>query len=311
MRLYKIAEGLKCPRKILLHISRSLEKKGFFDKWSDESWIKIRYWLRNGNMPDLDNPQTYTEKLQWLKLYNRNPLYTKLVDKYEVKKYVAACIGDEYIIPTLGVWDNFEDIPFDELPDQFVLKCTHDSGGIVICKDKSKLDKAHARTVLNCFLQSNYYLRTGREWPYKNVKPRIMAEVYMEDDKTQELRDYKFFTFDGIVRALYIASDRQNSKVDTKFDFYDSNFIHLDIVNGHPNAKDVIEKPSKFDAMKSLAEKLSVGIPHVRVDLYEVNGKIYYGEYTFFHLSGMTPFKPEIWDKTFGDWLQLPAKYNG
>lgn len=302
----KIIEAIKSPWKIFLHISRPLEQIGFFDKWSDEKWIKVRYWLRNGKYPDLENPKTYNEKLQWIKLHDRNPLYTILVDKYEVKKYVQEKISRDYVIPVLGIWDSFDEIDFSKLPNQFVLKCTHDSGGIVICKDKSKFDKSTAKGKIEKSLRTNYYLRSGREWPYKNVNPRIMAETYMEDSKTKELRDYKFFAFDGDVKVLYIASERQNPNEETRFDFYDMDFNHLDIVWGHPNSKKSIEKPEKFELMCHLASELSKGIPHVRVDFYEVDRKVYFGEFTFFTYSGMTPFIPDKWDRVFGEWIKLP-----
>ena len=226
-----------------------------------------------GKKLNLKNPKTYNEKLQWMKLYDRNPLYTRLVDKYEVKPYVAERIGQEYIIPTLGVWDRVEDIDFDALPDQFVLKCTHDSGGLVICRDKSKLNIEEAKRKLNKSLKNNFFY-VGREWPYKNVKPRILAEAYMEDTATAELRDYKFFCFDGVVKAMFVATDRQKEGEEVKFDFYDADYNHLPFRQGHPNANRPTEKPATFEQMRQLAEKLSRGLPQVRVDLYEVNGKI-------------------------------------
>ena len=269
-------------------------------------WLTWRFKQRLGYRMDWKNPKTFNQKLQWLKVYDRNPEYTKMVDKYEAKKYVAERIGEEYIIPTLGVWDRFDDIDFDSLPDQFVLKCTHDSGGLVICRDKSTLDKAAAKKKIEYSLAQNYYA-TSKEWPYKNVKPRIIAEKYMEDSKTAELRDYKFFAFDGKAKAMFIASERYGAE-ETKFDFYDMEFNHLDLRNGHPNSNAKIDKPVCFDQMRELAEKLSKGIPQLRVDFYEVDGKIYFGELTFAHWSGMTPFEPQEWDKTFGDWITLPKK---
>lgn len=283
--------------------------KGFFNWMDDEKYLKIAYKIRMGKELNLQQPKTYSEKLQWLKLYDRKQIYTDLVDKYQVKKIVANIIGENYIIPTLGVWDRAEDIDFDVLPDQFVLKCTHDSGGLVICKDKKKLDKAAAVKKLNACLKHNFYY-AQREWPYKNVKPRIIAEKYMEDNETHELRDYKFFAFDGRVKALFIASDR-GSKEETKFDFFDENFNHLPFTNGHPNADIIPKKPQQFELMKELASKLSKKIPQVRVDFYEVNGKVYFGEITFFHWSGMTPFEPEEWDYKFGEWIELPEKMGG
>ncbi|MBQ8320985.1 MAG: glycosyl transferase [Clostridia bacterium] len=271
----------------------------------DVPFLKLKYRVAMKKKLNLKNPVTYNEKLQWLKLHDRKPIYTEMVDKYEAKRYVAERIGEEYIIKTLGVWDHFDDIDFDKLPDRFVLKCTHDSGGLVIVKDKNNLDKAAAKEKIEKCLKRNFYY-AGREWPYKNVKPRVLAEEYMEDSKTEELRDYKFFAFNGKVKALFIASERQKENEETKFDFFDAEYNHLPVRNGHPNAEVPPEKPENFEKMKKLAEKLSEGIPHLRVDFYEVDGKIYFGELTFSHWSGMVPFEPEEWDKTFGDWIELP-----
>ena len=273
----------------------------------DVTFLKLKYRVAMKKKLNLKNPTTYNEKLQWLKLNDRKPIYTDMVDKYEAKKFVADRIGEEYIIQTLGVWDHFDEIDFDALPNRFVLKCTHDSGGLVIVKDKNKLDKLAAREKIERCLKRNFYY-SGREWPYKNVKPRVLAEEYMEDSKTAELRDYKFFTFNGKVKALFIASERQKEDEETKFDFFDADYNHLPVKNGHPNAQVPPEKPETFEQMKELAEKLSQGIPHLRVDFYEVDGKIYFGELTFSHWSGMVPFEPAEWDKTFGDWIELPEK---
>lgn len=292
---------IKRPQLLFL----TLGHREWFNWMSDEQYLKIAFWAKMGIWPNIDYPKTYSEKLQWIKLHDRNPLYTKLVDKYEVKLLVAEKIGDKYIIPTLGVWDNVEDIDFDSLPNQFVLKCTHDSGGLVICKDKRELDIDAAKKKLNTCLKHSFYWGM-REWPYKDVKPRIIAEQYMEDE-TGELRDYKFFCFDGEVKALFIASDRTKD-IETKFDFYDEDFNHLPFTNGHPNAEVPPSKPVCFEEMKELAQILSKGIPHVRVDFYEIIGKVYFGEMTFFHWSGMTPFVPEEWDDKFGSWIKLPEK---
>ena len=304
---------MKSAKKILSYITSfsgivSLANRTFIARFiSDELTVKCKYKLRMGKNLNLDNPKTYNEKLQWLKLYDRNPEYTKMVDKYEVKKYVADKIGEEYIIPTLGVWDKFEDIDFDKLPDQFVLKCTHDSGGLVICKDKSKLDINKAKKKIKSCLKNNYYWPT-REWPYKDVKPRIIAEQYMVDESGYELKDYKFFCFDGKVKMLFIATDRGVEGKDTKFDFFDENFVHLPIKNGHENADKELACPEGFEKMKELAEKLSAGIPQLRVDFYNINGQIYFGETTFFHWSGMVPFEPEEWDLKFGEYIKLPNR---
>ena len=298
----KINKYLKSPKKVFSYLNQK-----FFNRLvPDVLYVKSRYKKRTGKKLNLKNPQSFNEKLQWLKLYDRNPLYTKMVDKYEAKKYVADIIGEEYIIPTLGVWDNFEDIDFDRLPNQFVLKCTHDSGGLVIVRDKEKLDKKKAREKINRSLKRNYFW-ANREYPYKDVKPRIIAEVYMEDEKSGELPDYKYFCFNGEAKVMFIATER-SAKEETKFDFYDMDFNHLPFTNGHPNSNKEIQKPEKFEDMKVLAEKLSKGIPQVRVDFYEVNGKIYFGELTFFHWSGMKPFNPPEWDLKLGEYITLPIK---
>lgn len=274
--------------------------KGSVEK--DKEYLEILYRFYMKKKCNIDNPITYNEKLQWLKLYDRNEYYTKLVDKYEVKKIVSNKIGEEYLIKTLGVWDNFDDIDFNKLPNKFVLKCTHDSGGIVICTDKNKLNIKKARKKINHCLQRNYYLN-HREWPYKNIKPRIIAEEYYVDESGKELKDYKFFCFNGKAKMLFVATDRP---FDTKFDFFDMNFKHLPIINGHPNATSEILKPKNFDKMIEISEKLSSGIPHVRIDLYNVNGEIKFGEMTFYHWSGLVPFEPEEWDYKLGEWIQLP-----
>lgn len=269
----------------------------------DSLYIQIKYFYRFHKFANINHPITYNEKLQWMKLNDRNPLYTKLCDKYEVKEYVKNIIGEKYIIPTLGIYDSFDEINFDELPNQFVLKCTHDSGGLVICKDKSIFDVEKAKEKINNSLKTNYYYHS-REWPYKNIKPRIIAEKYMED-MSGDLTDYKFFCFDGEVKALYVATDRQLKDEETKFDFFDDEFNHLDLYNSHPNSKKEIKKPEHFDEMKQIASKLSKGFKHVRVDLYESGGKVYFGELTFFHMSGFQPFIPEKWDYIFGEWFKL------
>ncbi len=271
-----------------------------------EQFLKRMYAIHMGRELNLEHPLTYTEKLQWLKLYDHRPEYTTMVDKYAVKEYIADKIGQEYVVPLLGVWDKTEDIDFDSLPDQFVLKTTHDSGGIVVCKDKSRLDIPAARKKLSYFLKRNYYDH-NREWPYKNVPHRIIAEKYMEDSQQGELRDYKFFTFGGVPKVLYIAQGRGRGG-ETVADFFDMEFNHLPFTIDHDIAPVLPEKPINFERMQELAAKLSAGTPQLRVDFYEVDGKVYFGEMTFFHCSGLEAFHPEQWDRTFGDWVTLPPK---
>lgn len=294
----KLIKGIKHPEWLLGVILRRF----FAGFMKDETFIKWEYFSGMRKFPDLKSPKTYNEKLQWLKLNDKHSEYTIMVDKYEAKEYVKKIIGEEYIIPTLGVWDNFDEIDFDKLPNQFVLKTTHDSGGIVVCKDKTKLDLNVARKKLEKSLQHNFFYE-HREYPYKDVKPRIIAEKFMVDESGTELKDYKFFCFDGIVKMLFVATDRP---FDTRFDFYDTDFKHLPFKQGHPLATKEIRKPNGFEEMKRIASTLSKGIPHVRVDLYDINGKIYFGELTFFHLSGNVPFEPKEWDNKIGEWLKLP-----
>lgn len=294
-------------RMTIWEIIRLICAKGYMRWLPDGLYLRIMYHASQLKKLHLNNPVAYTEKIQWLKLYDRNPLYTTLVDKYKVREYVAEKIGNEYIIPLLGVWDSPDKIKFDLLPDRFVLKCNHDSGTVIICKNKKTLDIEKTKKYLNMRQQKDSY-KPGREWPYKNVKRKIIAEPFMEDEKTGELRDYKFFCFDGKVKLLYVATNRQSEDIETCFDFFDLDYNHLNVRNGHPNAIIPPEKPSSFDLMIHLAEKLSLGIPHVRVDFYEVNGKPYFGEMTFSHMCGMTPFEPYDIDVEMGKWLHLPEK---
>lgn len=271
----------------------------------DKKYLEFRYFLTFHKILNLNMPVTYNEKLQWMKLYDRNPLYTKLVDKYEVKKILEKKYkGNIQLVPTLGVWNSFDEIDFDKLPQKFVLKCTHDSGSILICKDKKTFDYNTARKHFNKCIKHSGYIG-GREWAYKNVKPRILAEELLQEPNNEGIKDYKFFCFNGKVKALFIATDRGIKGKDVKFDFFDENFCHLPLKHGHENAIITPKKPSNFESMKSEAEILSKGLRHVRIDFYDINNKIYFGEFTFYHHSGFVPFDPEIWDEKFGAWLDL------
>ena len=297
--LNEIFNRIKNPQLIVLDIFNKFSKY-----LTDEQFLRYRFRIVMGKRLDLKNPTSYNEKLQWLKLYDRNPLYTKLVDKVAVKDYVASIIGNEYIIPTLKVYKSPEEVRIEDLPERFVLKTNHDgdSLGVFVCKDKKNFDFNKAISILSKNLQHNYYY-TGREWPYKNVNPVIFAEEYKEDE-FGELRDYKFFCFNGVVKALFVATDRSVGHV--KFDYFDRDFNHLDFTQSHPMSNVTLKKPDNFEKMIELAERLSKGLPHVRIDLYNCNGKIYFGEMTFYHYGGMIKFHPEEWDYKFGSWLQLP-----
>lgn len=275
----------------------------------DKTYLSWIYQLECGHRLNLNHPQRYNEKLQWLKLYYRDSLWTKLVDKYGVKELVSERVGSEYIVPCLGVWNRGEDIEWDKLPDRFVLKTNHDSGnnGVFICKDKAKIDKGRWIKKINASLRRDTSI-PGREWPYKDVERCVFAEKYLED-ATGELRDYKFFCFDGIVKYLFIATERQSGG-EVKFNYFDADFNDLGIVQQHPMSAKKIEKPKMFEQMKELAAKLSKELPEVRVDLYEVDGKIYFGEYTFFHHGGMVSFHPDKWDFIWGENIVLPKANN-
>lgn len=276
----------------------------------DRPYLALKFYKNFGRWPNLKSPQTFSEKLQWLKLYNRNPNYTTLVDKYAVKEYVASIIGEEYVIPTLGIWDKPEDIEWDKLPNQFVLKTTHGGGndGVVICRDKNTFDRQKAIRLLNDNMKTDLY-KVWREWPYKNVPKRVLAEKYIEPrPEIKDLSDYKFFCFDGEVKGLFVATERQNPNEEVKFDFFDAEFNHLPFRQGHDHAKVTPKKPENFELMKKLAAQLSQGMSHVRVDLYDLGDKVLFGELTLFHFSGMVPFEPEEWDYKFGNFISLPKK---
>lgn len=306
MSLYsKITNGLKllydCNFRWLY-----LASFGKYDDWDDEAFLKKAFKCHMYKELNLDSPQTLNEKLQWLKLYNRKPEYTIMVDKYAVRKYIADTIGEEYLIPLLGVWDNPDDIDFDALPNQFVLKCNHNSGlGMCICKDKRKLDIEKVKDGLRKGLEQDYYL-TGREWPYKNVKHRIIAEKYMTDSPNiDEFTDYKFYCFNGYVDCVLTCIERSTGN--PKFYFFDKDWklLRYNKRGKAAPADFTLPKPENIDEMFRIAGELSREIPFVRVDLYNSCGKIYFGELTFFPDSGWDPNRlPEI-DLYFGNLVDL------
>ena len=297
-------------KQIISYIKRPLN---LFDTWAfmgrlnwlpDKWYLSLMFRSHMGYWMNWKHPITFNEKLQWLKLYDRKPLYTKLVDKYEVREYIANKIGQEYLIPLLGVWDSFDEIDFNKLPNQFVLKCTHDSGGVFICKDKKQFNLREVKQKITKVLSHNFYYN-GREWPYKNIKPRIIAEKYMEDEYG-ELRDFKFFCFNGVVKYLQVDYDRF---IEHHRNIYDLDWNLLPFTIQYPSKQGyAIKKPTMLKTMQDIANKLSQNIPHVRVDLYCVNEKIYFGELTFYHGAGFEHFNPDRWDKVFGQYLNLPQR---
>ena len=271
----------------------------------DELYVKWMWKLNKLGYPlHLSNPRTFNEKLQWLKLHDRNPEYTTMVDKIRVKEWVASKIGEQYIIPTLGTWSNPEEIDFDSLPNQFVLKCNHNSGlGLYVCKDKKLMNKKQVIKDLKKGLKQNYYIE-GREWPYKDVKPMILAEKYMEDESGFELKDYKVFNFNGEPKIIEIDYDRF---IGHKRHLYDVNWNKIDATIEFPSDPNrSFEKPKVLEELLSLSRALSQGIPHVRTDFYIIGDRIYFGEMTFFHGSGLEHITPHEFDIQMGDWLKLP-----
>ncbi len=287
------------PKNIIL----SMLYRNYFFFLPDKMFLKLRYRLVFDKKLNLKTPKLFNEKIQWLKLYDRKDIYTMMVDKIEAKKYVANIIGKEYIVPTLGIYNEFDDIDFNVLPKQFVIKCNHDSDGLIICRDKSKLDIEAARKKINRCLKRNYYA-IGREWPYKNVKPKILIEEYMEDKKTKVLRDYKFFCFNGIPKIMYI-SEKSHTK-DQKIAFFDMDYNQLDIKRtDYNNYEKLPNIPVNFEKMKKLAAVLAKKICHLRVDFYEVNGKIYFGELTFHTGSGFISFEDDKWNLELGKLIDI------
>ena len=279
-------------------------RKIILDSMPDNIYLKLRFRQYMRKKLNLKNPQSFNEKLQWLKLYDRNPFYTTLVDKYAVKKYVADLIGNKYIIPTFGVWDSFDEIDFDTLPNDFVLKCTHDSGGVIICRNKSTFNRQEAKEKLSLSLKTNFF-KYGREWPYKNVPRRIIAEKFMQNNLDKDLKDYKFFCFNGKCKIFKIDFDRFTNHGANYYDARTKELLKFGEKVCMPNFEKSLEIPAQIDEMICLAEKLSRDISFLRVDFYVVNNRIYFGELTFYPASGFGEFIPNEWDEKLGDMIRL------
>lgn len=274
---------------------------------SDKVYLRLKYRCRMGYWMNFSNPRTFNEKLQWLKLYDRNPEYTLMVDKVKVKDYVSEKIGEKYIIPTISVWNKAEDIDFDTLPNQFVLKCNHNSGGLFICKDKNKVSEEEWKKIkkgLSKSLNTNFY-SLFREWPYKNVERKILAEQYMVDESGYELKDYKFFCFNG--RVEYCKVDF-NRSTEHRANYYDS-LWNLQMFGEElcpPKFERNFPCPDNFSEMLELARQLANGIPFARIDFYSISGRTYFGEITFFPAAGWGKFTPLDTDEKLGNLLRLP-----
>jgi hypothetical protein len=262
-----------------------------------------------GQKLNLEHPRTFNEKMQWLKLYNRNHEYTGMTCKYNVRKIISEKVGEEYLIPLLGVWDTFDDIDFSQLPNQFVLKCTHDSNSVVICQNKKVFNINAAKKKILHHLNQNWY-SSSREWQYKNITPRIIAEQYMIDESGTELKDYRVFCFSGEPKLIAVdfgKNETFSKATSHKRNFYTVNWDYLPFeLRFTSDSSFEIKKPKNLDQILDFSKKLSNNIPFVRIDWYNINDKIYFGEITFFHASGIQKFSPPEWDKKLGDWLILP-----
>ena len=303
---HNIERHVCADMQVIHSVLRSVEaaddetKKRYHALYDDNNYLKILFFIRTGKELNLQNPQTFNEKLQWLKIHNRKPEYTRMVDKFEFKNYVEEKLGSGYTIPTIGVYDSVDEIEWDKLPEQFVLKCTHDSGSIAICRDKKEFDIDIDTKFLRERLSVNYFWYS-REWPYKNVKPRIIAEQYMQDGDNETLNVYKIFNFHGVPKLIQMI---QNDKTpEETIDYFDTDWNLLELRQNYPNSEKPLPRPQKLEEMLSLARKLSEGIPFVRTDFYVINGKVYVSEFTFFSDGGMAVFHPEKWDKILGEWI--------
>lgn len=302
----KILKLLLKPKYTFWAVCNLILDRALAPMMSDKLFLKMKYLLIMGKWPNIDHPATFNEKLQWLKINDRKSIYTTMVDKYEAKKYVSHLIGEEHIIPTLGVWDQVEDIDFDSLPNQFVLKITHDSGGLCICRDKTTFDREKAIKILRKALNRDYFLQ-NREWPYKNVKRRIIAEQFLSGmgGQNYQLLDYKFYCFNGEPKFLYISKGMDNHKTArvsfVSLEWKQASFGRLD----YKAFDEIPPCPENFDDMVHIARLLSKGTQFLRVDLYNHYGKILFSELTFFPCSGMMPFAPNSKDLEIGDLLKL------
>lgn len=295
----KILRIVKNPLKLI----RPLGSRGLLNWIPDKVYLKLIYYCETGKKLNLLNPITFNEKIQWLKLYDRRPEYTSYVDKYLVRDYVKNSIGEQYLIPLIAKFDSVDEIDWISLPSRFVLKCTHGSGCNIICNDKEKLDIDKVKKQLKQWMKKNWFW-FGREWPYKNIKPSIICEKYMVDESGIELKDYKVFCFNGKPKLIQVDYNRF---VNHKRNLYDIKWNYINASIKYPtDSSFAIKKPDKLEEMLKLAEKLAKNYPHVRVDFYNINGKIYFGEMTFYHGSGFEEFHPSEIGKLFGNWIKLP-----
>lgn len=294
---------IKNPSKIFDYIEYKILHSSYGKKMDDEEYVKRMFKLNMGYELDLENPKTFNEKLQWLKLYNHKEEYPIMVDKYLSKEYVAKRIGDKYIAKLLGIWNSVDEIDWESLPSQFVLKTTHDCGGVVVCKDRNTLNIDKSKAFLNKHMKRQYFYHC-REWPYKNVIPRIIAEEFLQDGDREVLPVYKIMCFGG--EPKIIQTIQNDKKENETIDYFDVNWNLLDLRQNYPNSNNPLPKPKKLDEMLSVAKELSCGTSFIRVDLYTASDEIYFSEFTFFSDAGFASFDPWEWDEKLGEWIHLP-----
>lgn len=281
-----------------------LSRRGLLRFIPDAPFLKMQYYLKLGERLNLKEPKLYNEKLQWLKLYDRQMRYHQLVDKIAVRDYVAPIIGDIYLVPVLQTCDAVEDVNWDALPSRFVIKCAHGSSSNIICRDKAALDIEEAKEKLRYWMKKDLF-NLSREWPYKGVKPRILIEEFLESDTGDVPYDYKIMCFSGVPKYIIVDVDRYTNHTRN---YYDTNWVKQDVFNRHPNYEGDVPRPKKLNEMLDIAHKLSQGFPHIRVDLYAIGDKVYFGEMTFFHGYGMEVFRPRSFEQMLGDLIHLPEK---
>ena len=290
-------------RMFLFNAMTALGRKGRLRWLPDALYLRLQYFLKLGRWLHLKKPRLYNEKLQWIKLHDRNPDAVRFADKLAVRDYVKETAGEQYLIPLIASYDSVGDIDWDSLPDRFAVKCTHGSGSNILCADKRKLDIEASKAKLNGWMARNWYW-LSREWPYLEIKPRIMVEAFLGTDDGTVPFDYKIMCFEGEPTYIIVDADRYTEHTRN---FYDKNWVKQDMFNRHPNIPYDIERPDQLAEMIEVARKLSQGIHHVRVDFYIVSGKVYFGEMTFFHGYGMEVFKPTEFERHMGDLIKLPT----
>lgn len=295
------------PHTILGILFGKISKIGIFNKLSDRTYISIQYYLMIGKKLNLSKPITFNEKLQWLKLNNRELIYTNMVDKYKVREIIKHKIGEKYLIPLIGIYLSPYDIDFNKLPDKFVIKCNHDSGSVFICTDKTKIDFCKIQKKLVKNMKKNHFW-WSREWPYKNIEPKVIIEKYMKDDNNENLPVYKFLCFNGEPKVIQVIQD--DKKENETIDYFDIEWNLLNLRQDYPNSINHYKKPQQLKEMIGIAKKLSEKIPFVRVDLYLVNGKVYFSEFTMFSDAGVARFYPYDWDEKLGEWINLEYTKN-